>query len=228
MVRVPKTARPLRRDDRPRAAPRPHGASKPGGATRIYLVRHGRTGLNASGVLRGHLDPPLDAVGNIQAMKLAVVLGGLDLDVVVSSPLRRAVSTALPIADRAGLVVGTDNRLIDRDYGPWAGTSLEAVVGKVGDLDTSSDIEESSKVCTRAYLALSDVAQRAEGGTAVVVSHDAVIRLLLGSIDAELSAFSAVPLETGCFHTLEHRKEGWSVLSINNVPGEQPSKALPR
>jgi len=224
MVRAPKAARSRDGDDRPEAGTGADRVSKPGGTTRIYLVRHGRTGLNASGVLRGHLDPPLDAVGNIQAIRLAVALGGLDLDFVVSSPLRRAVSTALPIAERAGLVVTTDKRLIDRDYGPWAGTSLEAVIGKVGDLDTASDIEKSSTVCTRAYLALSDIAQRAEGGTAVVVSHDAVIRLLLGAIDPELSAFSAIPQETGRFNVLEHRGNAWFVLSINNKPGEQSDK----
>ena len=37
-------------------------------ATRIYLARHGRTRLNAAGVLRGHLDPGLDAVGLFQAL----------------------------------------------------------------------------------------------------------------------------------------------------------------
>ncbi|MGH2843820.1 MAG: histidine phosphatase family protein, partial [Solirubrobacteraceae bacterium] len=36
----------------------------------VFLVRHGRTALNAAGVLRGHLDPPLDDVGVEEAGRL--------------------------------------------------------------------------------------------------------------------------------------------------------------
>jgi Histidine phosphatase superfamily (branch 1) len=43
--------------------------------TPVYLVRHGQTPLNESGVLRGLLDPPLDEAGHLQAGRLGAVLG---------------------------------------------------------------------------------------------------------------------------------------------------------
>jgi broad specificity phosphatase PhoE len=55
-------------------------------ATRIYLVRHGRTKLNAAGVLRGHLDPPLDVVGRRQVRELGVALAQRGIQ--SSSPAR--------------------------------------------------------------------------------------------------------------------------------------------
>jgi broad specificity phosphatase PhoE len=90
--------------------------------TLVYLVRHGQTALNESGVLRGLLDPQLNDTGRRQASLLGQVLGRRHPSLVAASPLRRARETAQPTADRAGLIVTTDRCLTDRDYGPWAGT----------------------------------------------------------------------------------------------------------
>jgi hypothetical protein len=43
--------------------------------TLVYLVRHGQTPLNESGVLRGLADPPLDETGRRQAERLGAALG---------------------------------------------------------------------------------------------------------------------------------------------------------
>lgn len=55
----------------------------------VYMVRHGRTALNAAGLLRGQLDPPLDRVGRLEAAQLAAVFVHREIEVVVASPLRR-------------------------------------------------------------------------------------------------------------------------------------------
>ncbi len=58
----------------------------------LYLVRHGRTTLNAQGLLQGRLDPSLDEVGHLQAAAMAERIG--EVDEVISSPLERATQTA--------------------------------------------------------------------------------------------------------------------------------------
>ncbi|MFI5100881.1 MAG: histidine phosphatase family protein [Actinomycetes bacterium] len=40
----------------------------------VYLVRHERTALNAAGVLRGRLDPDLDATGRVETERLGGLL----------------------------------------------------------------------------------------------------------------------------------------------------------
>jgi len=189
------------------------------GGGRVYLARHGRTALNAAGVLRGRLDPELDFFGVFQARVLAIVLGNRDLRVVVSSPLRRAVDTASAVAERAGLQVAVDDRLIDRDYGPWAGKPLDAVLDRWGSLDDAPDIEPASAVLARATVALADARARAGEGAALVVSHDAVNRLLIQAIDPTRPDIEAIPQETGCFNVLDEGEGRWSILSINNVSG---------
>ena len=98
--------------------------------TVVYLARHGQTPLNESGALRGLADPALDEAGREQALRLGMALGPRSPSLVVASPLRRAIQTAQPVADRAGLPVSTDQRLVDRDYGPWTGASEESVVAR--------------------------------------------------------------------------------------------------
>ena len=93
--------------------------------TVLYLLRHGRTRLNAAGLLRGRLDEPLDAVGQREAVALAEAFAAVAADVVVSRPLQRASDTAAAVAHRLCLSVVVERGLIDRDYGPWAGTSRE-------------------------------------------------------------------------------------------------------
>lgn len=66
-------------------------------AVRLFLVRHGRTSLNAAGLLRGELDVPLDPSGETEAAELGRSFREVGLEAVVSSPLVRAVETASPL-----------------------------------------------------------------------------------------------------------------------------------
>ena len=71
----------------------------------VYLVRHGRTTLNAEGRLRGLLDPPLDEIGQRQVEDLGAAFASLSERPhrVVAGPLLRAQQTASAIARaRAG------------------------------------------------------------------------------------------------------------------------------
>lgn len=77
-----------------------------------------RTALNAAGVLRGRLDPPLDDVGEHQARALGALFADVSVAAVVSSPLQRASQTAQPIADATGAPLVCDDAFVDRDYGP--------------------------------------------------------------------------------------------------------------
>lgn len=89
----------------------------------LFLVRHGRTRVNASGRLQGRADAPLDDLGQAQASALAAVLPP-DARV-VSSPLARALQTAELVA--RGRPVEVDDRWIELDYGDWDGRPVADV-----------------------------------------------------------------------------------------------------
>jgi broad specificity phosphatase PhoE len=200
------------------AAATPGDAGDPADRTLVYLVRHGQTPLNAAGVLRGLLDPSLDETGRDQARRLGAALGPAMPSAVVASPLRRARQTAQPVADRAGREVATDRRLIDRDYGQWAGRSQESVAAQWGCVDDAPGVEPLPVVRDRAMQGLTEIARRGRGGTVVAVSHDAVNRQLLAAFDAGLGDPDEIPQDNGCFNTLELQGEEWVVLSVNQIP----------
>ncbi|MCH7788049.1 MAG: histidine phosphatase family protein [Acidobacteria bacterium] len=80
----------------------------------LIVARHGRTESNALGLLLGHADPPLDALGRVQAQAIGAAVGRVDR--VISSPLVRARLTAEMAAGGAENIE-IDERLIELDYG---------------------------------------------------------------------------------------------------------------
>lgn len=187
------------------------------GSFRVYLARHGQTPLNAAGVLRGRLDPPLDEVGRDEARRLGRALARCRPRRVVASPLLRARETAKEVADLVGLPVQTDLRLVDRGYGQWAGMRREVVERRWGSLDDAPGVEPADAVRHRAFEAMEALA-RDGGGPVVVVSHDVVNRFLLSMIDPRLGGPDDIPQGTGCFNVLERGVYGWSVVAVAELP----------
>lgn len=201
-------------------ARQPDGQADAAGQTTVYLARHGQTPLNESDVLRGLADPALDETGQRQAQLLGAALGPRHPSAVFASPLRRAMQTAAPVAERADLEVVTDECLVDRDYGPCTGVSKDEVTARWGSVDDAPGVEPASAVRDRALAGLSDIARRHRGGTVVVVSHDAVNCQVLAALDPSLGNPDDIPQDNGCFNTLELRDGSWTVRTVNEIPGD--------
>src|SRR5919201_10067 len=93
---------------------------------RLYLVRHGRTVMNAEVRFRGRLEVPLDAVGRAEALATARQLSGAGLSAVYTSPLARAREVAMAVAAAAKLERVDDHHgLNNLDYGAWEGLTKE-------------------------------------------------------------------------------------------------------
>ncbi|MFJ1545582.1 histidine phosphatase family protein [Streptomyces sp. NPDC088246] len=92
----------------------------------LILVRHGRSTANTAGVLAGRTPGvALDERGAAQAMALPGRLAVLPLAAVVSSPLQRCRETLQPLLEaRPGLVLHTEERISECDYGDWSGRKL--------------------------------------------------------------------------------------------------------
>lgn len=188
-----------------------------GGQTIVVLCRHARTALNAAGRLRGRLDVPLDDVGLREAATLARHLQGNPVAMVISSPLQRAVQTARAITATTGSGLSVDGRLVDRDYGPWAGTAAGEVVARFGSLDAAPGVEPSEQVLARATSALDDLAGRVQPGLVVLVSHDVVIRTVLAALDPTLGPVDTVPQHTARWNLLRRVQDRWVVEQVDHT-----------
>lgn len=81
-------------------------------ALEIWLIRHGETEWSLSGQHTGRTDIPLTERGREQARSLAPLLGRQSFDVVLTSPMSRAIDTCR----EAGLGAGSR---VEPDLGEW-------------------------------------------------------------------------------------------------------------
>lgn len=96
----------------------------PRGAREIWIARHGETEWSRSGRHTGRTDVPLTEAGRREAEALGRALGGRGFDLVLSSPLSRALETCRFAG--YGDVARTTGDLLEWDYGAVEGrTSAE-------------------------------------------------------------------------------------------------------
>lgn len=97
---------------------------------KIFLARHGQNEDNVNGILNGHRDEPLTAVGEDQAHTTAAYIkeSQLTFDKVYSSPLKRAYRTAEIICKDIGMSkLEIENDLIERDFGNMTGEPISKI-----------------------------------------------------------------------------------------------------
>jgi 2,3-bisphosphoglycerate-dependent phosphoglycerate mutase len=104
----------------------------------LILLRHGESDWNRKNLFTGWVDVGLTAAGEAEARRGGELLrdAGLEPDVVHTSVLRRAISTAniaLDVADRHWLPVRRSWRLNGRHYGALQGKDKAAVRNEFGD-----------------------------------------------------------------------------------------------
>ncbi|NMH98028.1 phosphoglyceromutase [Pseudonocardia acidicola] len=104
----------------------------------LVLLRHGQSVWNAENLFTGWVDVPLSDTGEQEARRGGVLLRetGLLPDVVHTSLLRRAISTAniaLDAADRHWIPVRRDWRLNERHYGALQGKDKKQTLQAYGE-----------------------------------------------------------------------------------------------
>lgn len=147
--------------------------------TVVHLLRHGEV-YNPAKILYGRLPGyRLSGLGEQMAELVAKTLADHDITYVVASPLERAQQTALPVAARFGLDVGTDDRLIE-SMNYFEGRSVSPGDGALANPRywyrlrnpfTPSWGEPYRDVAARMLAAVQDARRKAEGHEAVLVSH---------------------------------------------------------
>jgi len=188
--------------------------------TRVIVVQHGDKERRAG-------DPGLTAVGveQAEAAARAVALHQRPTEV-WSSPLRRAVETATPLAERLGVTVQRDDRLRERMN--WDDPDVQSLDAFLDDWAAcTADRErrprqgDSSADAARRFIdSLDDLADRRADATIAVVAHGGVttdaLRTLLG--DEELARRAPTLIDDGvprgALTTLEHDGARWTVLAI--------------
>ncbi|MFD7512381.1 histidine phosphatase family protein [Streptomyces sp. NPDC059853] len=163
------------------------GTTQRGTAGRLVLVRHAETVWHRENRYAGaRTDPALTAAGERQAGALARAAVAEGVQVVVSSPLGRAMRTAGPAAEAVGTSIEREPGLREADFGELEGRTRreadpELVRRFVADpvAHTFPGAEPPGEAADRAVAALRGVVARHGDRTVLVVAHSTVLRLAL-------------------------------------------------
>ncbi len=193
----------------------------------LILVRHGRTALNAAGLLQGRVDEPLDEIGRQQAAAVAERIG--DVDELVSSPLRRARETA----DAFGIGYTVDERWIELAYGIYEGVphaDVPSDAWRQWRADPSFVPEGGESLAgldARVRVACDELAARADGRTIVVVSHVSPIKCAVAwALGAGIEISWRSHLSHASICRIELRQAGPVLFSFNEVVLASPVGAI--
>lgn len=99
----------------------------------IYIVRHGETLWNKGKRLQGRTDIELNDYGRELAKKTGEALMDTEIDVIYSSPLKRAYETASLIRNGRDIEIITDDRLRELCFGCYEGENFSELI-KDGNL----------------------------------------------------------------------------------------------
>lgn len=148
---------------------------------KLYVTRHGQTQYNIEVRICGKSDVMLTEKGISQAYELADRMVGKKIDLIISSPLIRAKTTADIVGERIGADVIVDERLAERDYGAIDGT----YEGTPGFMDkwvqfgyVYPEGESLLRVVQRVYNFIDDLKEKYSNKTVMVISHGGVCRVI--------------------------------------------------
>jgi probable phosphoglycerate mutase len=199
--------------------------------TRILLLRHAET--SAPDRLHGaESDVGLGERGVRQAEAVASWLANERPDLLVSSAMRRALDTCLPIAKACGLPIEVEPALHERKLGPISGVLREEALPSLrettrrwmnGECDYApSGCESYSAMRGRVLPAFLRVVERSQERTAVVVAHGMVIRVLLTSIldDLGVADLDRIKIDNVAVNDLRWDGDRWRAVELNMRIGE--------
>ncbi|GAB3617304.1 histidine phosphatase family protein [Okibacterium endophyticum] len=158
-------------------------------ASQIHLVRHGEV-HNPSRVLYGRLPGyRLSELGGQMAVAAAVDLAerGRQITRLVSSPLQRARESAAPIAERFGLEIETDERLVE-PHNFFEGKRMRRALRNplnwraLRDPSKPSWGEAYSSIVGRMLAVIEGTWSTTDGGDVVLVSHQLPIWMVHSSL----------------------------------------------
>ncbi|OAH96181.1 histidine phosphatase family protein [Methylomonas methanica] len=159
---------------------------------KIYLLRHGETAYSQRGAFCGSLDPDLTAEGKAMAQAFADVYRTTTWSDVYVSPMQRAIATAQPLCDVAGLTMQFRNGLREISYGAWEDQEQDYVNQRYAEdylrwqtdpaWNPPSGGETAMQIAARALPVITEIQTQYKTGNVLLVSHKATIRILLCSL----------------------------------------------
>ena len=148
---------------------------------RLFVTRHGQTTWNVQNKICGRTDAPLTELGRQQAAALGQKTANLGIDLIIASPLQRAVDTAKAVSAVCGAPIVTDDRLIEQDYGIYEGEDRKNSAFQANKRMFAFRYpqgESMMQLAGRVYGLLEDVKKQHGDKTVLLVCHNGICRVI--------------------------------------------------
>ncbi|MGG7179442.1 histidine phosphatase family protein [Clostridium paraputrificum] len=158
--------------------------------TTIYLTRHGKTLWNLEKRLQGVSNSELTEEGIKQAKSLGDRLDGLDIDVIYTSPIKRAYETAQILRNGKNINIIAEDRLKEINFGEYEGSTEEELLGmgkgdeisKIfsGEMDVRAPGGETLReLYNRISEVLAEILEIEKGKNVLIVTHGATLKAIV-------------------------------------------------
>ena len=199
----------------------------PSEPSRLILVRHGLTEMIASHRLHGQMDSPLTEAGVAGAKAAADSLKRQPVDVLLSSPMGRAMQTARIIGDAIGKEPIPLDGLRERHYGWMEGRSLNLVDPRVKKswltrqfirLSNRFSGESMDHFCNRIIKTTDEILARHTGQSVLLVVHWGILSIISEYLlKGDAASWQAAGPWAACGITELHANgRGWQAVRIND------------
>lgn len=147
----------------------------------FLYIRHGVTAWNAQKKLQGWADIELMEDGVLQAKINSELLKNEHIDVIISSPLKRARQTAEIIRGDRDIPIVVDHDVIERNYGVFEGVDISSISNISDYWDEKLDLAVEKGECLSNLLKrikrfLEKLKVQYAGKVVLVVAHGGLYR----------------------------------------------------
>lgn len=148
----------------------------------FYFVRHGESLWNVENKICGATDIDLTEKGFQQAEQAAenILRQELKIDMILSSPLKRAYHTAQVISERTGIPLKAEPRLTEQNFGKWEGTARDGEdfrIAKTHFIESWDGGESMLKTTHRVYSLLDKITSQ-EDTVYLLAAHNGLARII--------------------------------------------------
>lgn len=195
---------------------------------RLILVRHGETVWNAEyRVQGGNADTALSEKGVQQITRLAEVLRNEPVDLILSSPLQRAVTTAQTIGRHHKAPIITHDGLKEVNVGEFDGLSTVDMPQTFTELllswwkggcDRLPGGESFAELQQRTWGVVEPYVCDGEPKNLLVVSHYfTTLSIIFKALDFPMSMLVKFRMDPGCISVLEFGRFGPRLARFNDT-----------
>ncbi|MFD1040400.1 histidine phosphatase family protein [Virgibacillus byunsanensis] len=184
--------------------------------TTICLIRHGETEWNAQGKIQGRTNTSLNTRGIQQAEECRDFVKDSTWDIIITSPLKRAMQTAQIINKSLNVPLIEMEDFKERSFGDAEGMTLKERMSVYPNKVYPNE-EKMGSLNKRVMAGIQKINQQYGQSKVLLVAHGAVISSILSNLSEGEIGTGKTKLINACISNIHFHDDQWQVRDYNQV-----------